>query len=262
MSGVSAIRSFCAGKKGLEIGGPSAIFTWKGKIPIYPVVGSLDACNFSGTTMWEGSIAEGNHFRFHPKKAPGFQYISEASDLSRIGNEQYDFVLASHVLEHCANPIKALREWVRVLKNDGLLLLILPHRDGTFDHQRKITPLDHLLWDHQHDTQESDETHMQEFIDTIDLSMTAYGSDRKTFEERTQKNIEYRGMHHHVFDTPAAIQLADQAALQIENVQTLLPFHIVIVARKQAQKNNDQWLQSSVAYKRKSPFASDRARIR
>jgi SAM-dependent methyltransferase len=259
ISGLASIRSFCAGKKGLEIGGPSAIFTWKGKIPIYSIVGSLDACNFSGTTMWEGAISEGKKFQFHPKKELGYQFIGEASDLSRIGNEQYDFVLASHVLEHCANPIKALREWVRVLKNDGMLLLIFPHRDGTFDHQREITPLDHLLWDHEYDTPENDQTHMQEFIDKIDLSMTAYGNDRKTFEERTRKNIEFRGMHHHVFDASAAIRLVDQAALQIENVQTFLPFHIVIVARKSAQKNNEQWLQSSVAYKRKSPFASDRA---
>lgn len=257
ISGLSGIRRFCAGKKGLEIGGPSAIFTWKGKIPLYSVVGSLDACNFSGSTMWEGTISEGKNFRYHPRREPGFQYISEASDLRSVKDGQYDFLLSSHVLEHCANPLATLREWTRVVKNDGMLLLIVPHRDGTFDHRREITAFEHLRQDEERNTGEDDTTHMDEFIEKIDLAMTGYGSDRITFEERTRKNLEYRGMHHHVFDAKLAIRAVDHAGLQILNVQTMLPFHIVVVAQKKYTKNNDHWL--SPEYKiRRSPFATDR----
>lgn len=258
ISGLSEIRSFCKGKKGLEIGGPSAMFTWKGKIPIYSIVGSLDVCNFSNTTMWEGKISEGHHFQFHPKREAGFQYISEASDLSKIENEKYDFLLASHVLEHCANPIKALSEWKRVLKDNGMLLMILPHRDGTFDHNRKITSFEHLLDDFQRGTGEDDQTHAEEFISMIDLSMTGYGSDRKTFEERTRNNFGFRGMHHHVFDTRSAVKLADHSGFEILNVQTILPFHIVIVARKDSSNNNTRWMSPSASFKRTSPFLSDK----
>jgi SAM-dependent methyltransferase len=257
MSGLTEVRRVCAGKKGLEIGGPSAIFTWKGKIPLYSIVGSLDACNFSGTTMWEGTISEGKNFRFHPKKEPGYQYISEASDLRSIQDGQYDFLLSSHVLEHCADPLKTLREWTRVLRDEGMLLLIVPHRDGTFDHNRDITSFDHLRHDEERHMGEDDTTHMDEFIDRIDLSMTGYGSDRKTFEERTGKNLEFRGMHHHVFDTKLAVRVIDYAGLQIINVQTMLPFHIVVVAQKTSVKNNDQWLSPDFRLRR-SPFATDR----
>ncbi len=246
------------GKQGLEIGGPSAIFTWKGKIPLYSVIGTLDACNFSGTTMWEGSISEGKNFRYHPKKEPGFQHISEASDLRSIGDETYDFLLASHVLEHCANPLKTLREWKRVIKDDGMLLLIVPHRDGTFDHNRDITQFDHLLNDERANMGEDDTTHMDEFIKKIDLNMTGYGSDRATFEERTRKNLEFRGMHHHVFDARLAIRAVDHAGLHITDVQTMLPFHIVVVAQKKKMKNNEQWLAPEFRIRR-SPFITDRS---
>lgn len=256
--GLSDIRSLCSRKKGIEIGGPSFLFTWKGKIPLYSVVGSLDACSFSTTTLWEKSISEGKNFHFHPKKKPGFQFIGEASELVKIESETYDFLLASHVLEHCANPIKTLREWKRVVKPDGLLLLVVPHRDGTFDHKREITSFQHLVSDYEQNITEQDTTHIDEFIQSIDLSMTEYKNDRATFEERTRNNFIYRGVHHHVFNTPLLVDLVNNAVLQIMNVQTLLPFHIVITARKSLQVDNSKWLAVDAQYKQQSPFISDK----
>lgn len=240
--GLKIIQSNCSGKKGLEIGGPSRIFSWKGEIPIYPLVESLDGCNFSSNTMWEGKIAEGFNFKFYPKKKAGYQFICEASDLSGIPNESYDFLLASHVLEHCANPLKTLYEWMRVLKNNGMLLVILPHRDRTFDHWRDITSPHHLVWDLEHQTQEDDMTHTDEFIEKIDLSMTAYGNDRKTFEDRTRNNFEHRGVHHHVFDTALAVRMLDYTGLQILHVEISQPIHIVLVTQKKSPHDNKIWM--------------------
>src|SRR6185503_5259726 len=45
-----------------------------------------------------------------------------------------DYVLASHVLEHVANPVAALAEWYRVVRPDGIIYLIVPNRLSTFDH--------------------------------------------------------------------------------------------------------------------------------
>jgi len=41
------IKTYFAGKHGLEIGGPSAIFADRSQLPIYDVVHSCDNCNFS-----------------------------------------------------------------------------------------------------------------------------------------------------------------------------------------------------------------------
>ena len=40
-----------------------------------------------------------------------------------------DFVFSSHLLEHLEDPVKALKEWWRLLKVKGNLVLYLPHKD-------------------------------------------------------------------------------------------------------------------------------------
>ena len=95
-------------KQGLEVGGPSNIF--RHEVPIYSVIDKLDGCNFTSQTIWEGDIIEGYNYKFY-KNNIGYQYISEASNLIKIPDEKYDFIIASHCLEHCANPLQTLKEW-------------------------------------------------------------------------------------------------------------------------------------------------------
>lgn len=87
-----------------------------------------------------------------------------------IEDGSYDCVIASHCLEHIANPIKALREWRRVLRSNELLLLILPHRDHTFDWRRPATTIEHMKSDYEDDVSESDMTHLDEVLSLHDLS--------------------------------------------------------------------------------------------
>ena len=105
------------GKSGLEIGGYSQVFSPKGRFPAYVLAGQLDNCNFGNLTVWEGQIQEGQTFQFSTDKPAGRQYVLEATDMHAIGDAQYAFVLSSHVLEHTANPLRALSEWLRVLKS-------------------------------------------------------------------------------------------------------------------------------------------------
>ena len=42
-------------------------------------------------------------------------------------NNSVDFVFSSHTLEHLEDPGSALKEWVRVIKPEGVLFLYLPH---------------------------------------------------------------------------------------------------------------------------------------
>jgi ADP-heptose:LPS heptosyltransferase/predicted SAM-dependent methyltransferase len=63
----------------------------------------------------------------------GWQYkpdvISDASTLSMFANESMDSVFSSHALEHIRDTDKALKEWFRVLKKGGYLILYLPHKE-------------------------------------------------------------------------------------------------------------------------------------
>jgi ubiquinone/menaquinone biosynthesis C-methylase UbiE len=51
--------------------------------------------------------------------------VSDALNLP-FENEKYDFVISSHQIEHCFNIIDTIREYIRVIKNDGYVLLIAP----------------------------------------------------------------------------------------------------------------------------------------
>ncbi len=162
------VLPFFKNKKGIEIGGPSVIFS--SELPLYSVAETIDGCNFSNYTVWEGSIVEGRNFEYYPNKK-GYQYIAEASDLKNIQSEKYDFLLASHCLEHCANSLKTVKERLRVIKPGGCLLLILPDRRFSFDHKRNITSFEHLLSDYWNNVDEKDLTHLNEILEFHDLAM-------------------------------------------------------------------------------------------
>lgn len=74
---------------------------------------------------------------------------AEGDDLP-VPDGSQDFVLASHSLEHMPNPIKALKEWHRVVKPRGVVFLVVPLRNALAeDRSRPLTPLDHMVEDYQ-----------------------------------------------------------------------------------------------------------------
>lgn len=227
-----AFESLFRGMNGLEIGGPSLVFSRGGIFPLYPLVEHLDNCNFGRATVWEGDIKEGQLFRFDSNKPAGQQYISEATAMGFLASGTYDFVLSSHVLEHIANPVLALTEWIRLLKDQGTLVLLLPQRKETFDHLRPVTTMAHMLEDFNTGKAEDDLTHMPEILSLHDLTRDPEAGDMEAFKARSMRNFENRCFHHHVFDTDSATSLMDYMGLQIQAVETIPPIHILIVAQK------------------------------
>ena len=64
-------------------------------------------------------------------------------------DSSYDFVISSHVLEHFPDPIAALEEWYRVVRNGGFIFAIIPHKERTFDRDRPRTTLCELIQRHE-----------------------------------------------------------------------------------------------------------------
>lgn len=228
---VRLCKKLLSNKSGLEIGGPSSVFNKKNLLQVYPIVNQLDNCNFAGTTTWEGTIVEGMTFQFNKNHSPGIQYLSEATDLYKIPSAKYDFILSSHVIEHIANPLQALSEWIRVLKDDGILLLLIPHKDGTFDHRRPATTISHLIEDLDHGTKEDDLTHLPEILKLHDLDKDPEAGTLEDFRKRSENNFQNRCLHHHVFDTELVVQMLNHKNLQVLAVETILP-HIIVIAKK------------------------------
>jgi SAM-dependent methyltransferase len=203
-------------------------------------------------------VQQGNAFLYHPGKEPGAQIISDATDLRTIEDSSYECVLASHCLEHVANPLRALAEWKRVLKDDGLLLLILPHKDGTFDWRRSTTPLAHMIEDYEKAVGEEDLTHLPEILELHDLSSDEAAGTKEEFRQRCLRNYSARAMHHHVFDTMTALAVVNQAGFKILRVDSFEPCHIVILAsRANPTLDNRRFMERGSKHWSRSPFPSD-----
>ncbi|MFA9261986.1 MAG: methyltransferase domain-containing protein [Undibacterium sp.] len=67
--------------------------------------------------------------------------IVAPGDALPLPDASIDFVVSSHVLEHFPDPIKALIEWYRVVKPEGYIFMIVPHRERTFDRDKQPTTL-------------------------------------------------------------------------------------------------------------------------
>ena len=67
-------------------------------------------------------------------KKVGYGTIVEGVDLERqplpMADGTYDVIIASHVLEHLANAADAWKDWLRVLKPGGHLLIGVPMHPG------------------------------------------------------------------------------------------------------------------------------------
>jgi SAM-dependent methyltransferase len=62
--------------------------------------------------------------------AEGFDFEhGDAQYLEKLKDSTFDFVYSSHTIEHLPNPSEALKNWFRVLKSGGYLIVYLPHRD-------------------------------------------------------------------------------------------------------------------------------------
>ncbi len=211
------IASSVSRKTGLEIGGPSRDFSKEGLIPIYSRVGTLHTCNYLKANIWSNEA---------------FDYIHEASRLESIADATYDFLLASHILEHVANPLKALKEWQRVLRPGGSLLVLLPNKEHTFDHRRPYTPLAHLIADFEADTREDDLTHLEEILRFHDLEMDPPAGTLEEFRTRSLKNFDNRALHHHVFDPKIIPDLFSYAGFRITLESIDFQPHIIAFGRR------------------------------
>ena len=228
------IATALRGKHGLEVGGPSALFspeTPNGYIPaIYAIAASIDNCNFATSTTWSQGDG-GRTFQYLPGRQPGLQYIHDATDLASIEDRSYDFLMASHILEHVANPLRALAEFRRVLKPDGKLLLLVPKGAHTFDHRRPPTTFAHLEQDLAKGTDEGDTTHLDEILKLHDLELDPLAGTPEQFRARSLRNLENRCLHHHVFSPEVLMQAVRASHFKPLAIMDAWPPHIILLAR-------------------------------
>lgn len=75
--------------------------------------------------------------------------VAPGDNLPLQDNSQ-DFVISSHVIEHFYDPVKTIKEWLRVVRPDGYVYIIAPHKERTFDKDNPRTTLTELIDRHEH----------------------------------------------------------------------------------------------------------------
>jgi SAM-dependent methyltransferase len=227
-----AVLSAVSNRTGLEIGGPSRVFATRGMLPVYERARRINNVNFSTKTTWETSLYDGGKFQFDSSRAPGTQFIRDATELTGLADASYDFILSSHCLEHVANPLRALREWHRVTRPGGHLVLLVPDPARSFDHRRPVTTLAHLRADYEHGVGENDETHMVEILELHDLGRDPHAGTWEQFRERSRHNEANRCLHHHVFDLNLLKAAVTEMGWHVLAAETARPVHLVVFAGK------------------------------
>ena len=206
--GTVKYREMFRGKHGLEIGGPTPLFDASNILPLYSYAKAFDCANYAQYTIWDEA---GGKVSVRYEK----EMVCEAGDLKSVESKTYDFVLSSNCIEHLANPIKAIQEWVRVTKPGGFIVMVVPRKESNFDHRRPLTSFVHLLEDFKKDMPESDLTHLEEVLALHDHSLGPPAGTPEEFKQRSLKNLENRALHHHVFDLDLLKEMTDYCGLEI-----------------------------------------------
>jgi SAM-dependent methyltransferase len=89
--------------------------------------------------------------------------IENGEALAGIPDASQDFLIANHFLEHSEDPIGTLASLMRVLRPTGILFLAIPDKRFTFDVDREITPLEHLIADHEQGPERSRREHYEDW---------------------------------------------------------------------------------------------------
>jgi SAM-dependent methyltransferase len=141
--------------------------------------------------------------------------------MSPIADMSQDFIVASHILEHMADPLGLLAEIYRTLRPGGVAIIFLPDRRRTFDQRRSPTPLAHLIEDHaQRATTVSDE-HLEDFLRNTDTWEPSWDGDselrRRAYELHRQRSI-----HVHCWSQDEFIEVLEHSVTRMDMSWELL----------------------------------------
>ena len=130
--------------------------------------------------------------------------IDNGELLSTIPEASQDFIVANHFLEHCEDPIRTIGTHLGKLRPGGVLFYAVPDKRYTFDSRRPVTPLDHMVADHEQGPERSRRRHYDEWTHLVVDGEAPAGAEGDAFEEwaaRRARELEENAysIHMHVW---------------------------------------------------------------
>lgn len=147
---------------------------------------------------------------------------TDATDLSSFADSSFDFIINSHILEHLTNPVKALMEWKRVVKNGGFIFFVVPNMEFTNDCHRTLTTLEHLIKDYENNTGLDDTTHMREVFNN---------SNNPWYSMERFQPLQPPYLHQHTWDMKSLLELLRYMKFEIVDAWETGPFNLNVITK-------------------------------
>lgn len=159
--------------------------------------------------------------------------IGSADNLSAFADGTLNFVVANHLIEHLEDPIRALKEFERVLRPRGLVFMCVPDARVTFDRLRHLTPTEHIIAEHRGGSEviaSNRRDHYLDWVVNVEDSGVLGKLDRpisaSTQEERVRKLMEMDySIHFHCWHASTFLEFFEtvrrEEGLQLEVLDTV-----------------------------------------
>jgi SAM-dependent methyltransferase len=89
--------------------------------------------------------------------------VDDGEKLATVAAESQDFIIANHFLEHTEDPIGTIETHLGKVKPGGVLFYAVPDKRFTFDFRRPVTPIEHMVADHEEGPERSRARHFREW---------------------------------------------------------------------------------------------------
>ena len=132
--------------------------------------------------------------------------------LSRFENDQFDFVILNHVIEHVANPVNVIQSLFRVVRTGGLVVISAPDKRYTCDVKRKNTTFEHLWDEYKLNITEVTDEHYLDFLKGVHPEIIANSSDGELSHHI--EHVRRRREHAHVWDSNTFQSFLDECILR------------------------------------------------
>jgi SAM-dependent methyltransferase/glycosyltransferase involved in cell wall biosynthesis len=127
------------------------------------------------------------------------EIVDNAETLASFQSGSHDFIIANHLIEHCEDPIRTIKTFVRVLRPGGIIYMAIPDMRHTFDRDRSRTSLAHIIADHVSGPEISREQHFREWVTLVEPHFgRAYAGDAIEARVRELIGQDY-SIHFHTF---------------------------------------------------------------
>lgn len=125
--------------------------------------------------------------------------VDNGEQLAKVPAESQDFVIANHFLEHTEDPIGTIQTHLGKLKPGGVLFYAVPDKRFTFDFRRPVTPLEHMVADHEQGPERSRHEHFEEWTRLVPGQLHEGATEEEAAARAQELNDEDYSIHMHVW---------------------------------------------------------------